>query len=58
MLGSGQDAVNARALLRELGARASERAGHNGYTYGLLAGHEEVRFDHAAAELPALWRAA
>jgi len=58
MLGSGQDAVNARALLRELAARASERAGHNGYTYGLLAGHEEIRFDHAAAELPALWRAA
>jgi CHAD domain-containing protein len=58
MLGSGQDAVTARSLLHELGARTGGRAGHNGYTYGLLAGLEEKRFDHAAAELPDLWRAA
>jgi CHAD domain-containing protein len=58
MLGSGQDAVVARVLLRELGARAEGRHGHNGYTYGLLAGLEARRFDHAASELPMLWKAA
>jgi CHAD domain-containing protein len=58
MLGTGQDAVVARDLLRELGARASMRPGHNGYTYGLLAGLEEVRFDRAAHRLPVLWKAA
>ena len=58
MLGSGQDAVTARALLRDLGARAGGRPGHNGYTYGLLAGLEERRFRHAASELPELWKAA
>ncbi len=57
-LGEGQDAVVARALLRELGAKAEARPGHNGYTYGLLAGLEQRRFNHAAAELPELWRAA
>jgi CHAD domain-containing protein len=58
MLGSGQDAVVARVLLRELGAGAHLRHGHNGYTYGLLAGLEGRRFEHAAAELPVLWKAA
>ncbi len=58
MLGSGQDAVTARALLRELGARVAVRPGHNGYTFGLLAGLEERRFRHAASELPGLWKAA
>lgn len=58
MLGSGQDAVTARVLLRELGARPGGRPGHNGYTYGLLVGLEETRFRHAASELPELWKAA
>jgi CHAD domain-containing protein len=58
LLGSGQDAVVARDLLRQLGARAGARPGHNGYTYGLLAGLEERRFDQAAHKLPVLWRAA
>ena len=57
-LGTGQDAVVARALLRDLGAREGVLPGHNGYTYGLLAGLEECRFDHAASELPRLWKAA
>jgi CHAD domain-containing protein len=57
-LGTGQDAVVARALLRDLGARAGVLPGHNGYTYGLLAGLEECRFDHAASELPRLWKSA
>src|ERR1019366_6655125 len=58
LLGSGQDAVVARDLLRQLGARAGTRPGHSGYTYGLLAGLEERRFDQAANKLAALWRAA
>jgi CHAD domain-containing protein len=57
-LGSGQDAVMARAILRDLGARAGVRRGHNGYTYGLLAGIEAQRFDQAAGELPLLWKRA
>ena len=58
LLGSGQDAVVARDLLRQLGARAATQPGHSGYTYGLLAGLEERRFDQAAHKLPALWKAA
>jgi CHAD domain-containing protein len=58
LLGSGQDAVVARDLLRQLGARAGALQGHNGFTYGLLAGLEERRFDQAAHELPVLWKAA
>jgi CHAD domain-containing protein len=57
-LGAGQDAVVAKALLRELGARAGERPGRNGYTYGLLAGLEERQFNTAASELPELWKSA
>ena len=57
LLGSGQDAVVARDLLRQLG-EAGTRPGHSGYTYGLLAGLEERRFDQAAHKLPALWKAA
>ena len=58
MLGSGQDAVTARAMLRGSERAAGVRPGHNGYTYGLLAGLEERRFRHAASELPELWKAA
>jgi CHAD domain-containing protein len=57
-LGAGQDAVVAKALLRELGVRAGGRPGHNGYTYGLLAGLEERQFNTAASELPELWKSA
>lgn len=57
-LGTGQDAVVARELLRELGSSKGVLPGHNGYTYGLLAGIEESRFDRAASELPRLWEKA
>lgn len=58
LLGAGQDAVVARALLRYLGGQQGGHPGHNGYTYGLLAGLEERRFKQAASELPELWKAA
>jgi CHAD domain-containing protein len=58
LLGAGQDAVVARAVLRELGAGMGAHPGHNGYTYGLLAGLEERRFNDAASELPELWESA
>ncbi|MGO9582442.1 MAG: CHAD domain-containing protein [Acidimicrobiales bacterium] len=58
LLGASQDAVVARAVLRELGAGRGAHPGHNGYTYGLLAGLEERRFADAASELPDLWESA
>jgi len=58
LLGAGQDAVVAGAVLRELGAGMGAHPGHNGYTYGLLAGLEERRFNDAASELPELWESA
>lgn len=43
MLGRYTDADVTAAFLRRLGAEAGSRAGHNGYTYGLLAAREQHR---------------
>ena len=36
MLGEHQDSTVSAAFLRDLGARMGIRAGHNGFTYGVL----------------------
>ncbi len=57
LLGEHQDAVTARALLRDLGA-AAYAAAENGFTFGVLGGLEDVAAAEARAGYPkALWRA-
>jgi CHAD domain-containing protein len=55
LLGTHQDAVVARPVLREL-AVAAHLDGGNGFTYGLLHGAETRRTQDAERELPTAWR--
>ena len=43
VLGDHQDSIVAAEFLREEGVRIGLRSGHNGFTYGLLYGHERAR---------------
>lgn len=52
-LGEHQDTVVARAMLRELGARAD-----NGFAFGVLYGGDAARAERIEEELPGLWKAA
>jgi CHAD domain-containing protein len=52
-LGEHQDTVVARAVLRELGARAD-----NGFAFGVLYGRDAARAERIEEELPGLWKAA
>jgi CHAD domain-containing protein len=40
LLGNHQDSIVSAAFLRELGARIGIRSGQNGFSYGVLYGHE------------------
>ncbi len=53
-LGEHQDAVVARAALRDLGVRA-HLAGDNGFTYGLLHARQDARAAAAEAEFARRW---
>jgi CHAD domain-containing protein len=55
LLGDHQDAVVARPVLRELGARAHLDGG-NGFTFGLLHGSEAARAERAEHDLPGRWK--
>jgi CHAD domain-containing protein len=55
LLGEHQDAVVARPMLRELGARV-HTAGENGFTFGVLLEREHERAREAERELPAMWK--
>ncbi len=50
-LGEYQDASVSREFLRRVGAEAGSTIGHNGFTYGLLAAHEQVRMEKVIQEL-------
>jgi CHAD domain-containing protein len=50
LLGEHQDSTVARELLRRIGA-----GNRNGFTFGLLYGHEEARARAARTELPTVW---
>ncbi|MEF9882907.1 CYTH and CHAD domain-containing protein [Streptomyces sp. P9-A4] len=54
LLGEHQDAVVARAALRELGVQA-DGAGETAFTWGLLYGREEAAAEAAERELPEVW---
>ncbi|MEU5215986.1 CYTH and CHAD domain-containing protein [Streptomyces sp. NPDC020807] len=54
LLGEHQDAVVARAALRELAIEA-HGAGESAFTWGLLYGREEAAAADAARELPRVW---
>ncbi|MGW5237820.1 CHAD domain-containing protein [Monashia sp. NPDC004114] len=54
-LGEHQDAVVARAALRELGVQA-HLSDENGFTYGRLHALEQQRADRAEAEFEKAWR--
>jgi CHAD domain-containing protein len=56
LLGTHQDAVVARPVLRELAVAAHLERG-NGFTYGLLHGAETRRTQDAERELPTAWAA-
>lgn len=43
VLGEHQDSIVAAEFLRAEGIRVGNRSGHNGFTYGLLFGHERAR---------------
>lgn len=43
VLGDHQDSIVAAEFLRVEGVRVGLRSGHNGFTYGLLYGHERAR---------------
>ncbi|GAA3699016.1 hypothetical protein GCM10022204_14370 [Microlunatus aurantiacus] len=43
VLGDHQDSIVAAEFLRSEGVRVGNRSGHNGFTYGLLYGHERAR---------------
>jgi CHAD domain-containing protein len=55
LLGDRQDAVVARELLRQLGRRLGSTPGHNGYTYGVLAGGEAARIAQADEDFGPAW---
>ncbi|MGW8766888.1 CYTH and CHAD domain-containing protein [Streptomyces sp. NPDC055815] len=54
LLGEHQDAVVARATLRELAVQA-HAAGESAFTWGLLHGREEAAAAEQERELPAAW---
>ncbi|MFB7515075.1 CHAD domain-containing protein [Streptomyces sp. NPDC056144] len=54
LLGEHQDAVVARAALRELAVQA-HGAGESAFTWGLLYGREEAAAAEAARALPGVW---
>ncbi|MFI9003876.1 CHAD domain-containing protein [Streptomyces sp. NPDC053541] len=54
LLGEHQDAVVARAALREIAIQA-HGAGESAFTWGLLHGREEAAAAAAERELPAVW---
>ncbi|MFJ5829859.1 CHAD domain-containing protein [Streptomyces sp. NPDC093089] len=54
LLGEHQDAVVARAALREFGIMA-HGVGESAFTWGLLYGREEAAADAAERELPRVW---
>ncbi|WP_091451032.1 CYTH and CHAD domain-containing protein [Actinokineospora iranica] len=54
-LGTHQDAVVARAALRDLGVRA-HLAGDNGFTYGLMRARQDVRALRAEQEFTRRWK--
>ncbi|MGW3388468.1 CYTH and CHAD domain-containing protein [Streptomyces cinereoruber] len=54
LLGEHQDAVVARATLRDLAVQA-HAAGETAFTWGLLYGREEAAADAAERELPEVW---
>jgi CHAD domain-containing protein len=53
LLGEHQDSTVARGLLRRLGA-----GNRNGFTFGILYGHEEARARAVRTELPGTWERA
>ncbi|ODU03627.1 MAG: hypothetical protein ABS81_13445 [Pseudonocardia sp. SCN 72-86] len=53
-LGEHQDSVVSREALRELGAQA-HAAGDNGFTFGVLHGHDRAMAALVEARLPGLW---
>ena len=53
LLGEHQDSTVARVLLRRLGA-----GNRNGFTFGILYGHEEARARAVRTELPETWERA
>jgi inorganic triphosphatase YgiF len=55
VLGTHQDAVVARPVIRELAGRAHLEGG-NGFTHGLLYGQEITRAERARAELSRVWK--
>lgn len=55
VLGTHQDGVVARPLLRELGMRA-HLAGENGFTFGLLYERERARGEEVERVYPRYWR--
>ena len=55
-LGAHHDAVVARAVLREEGARAGVRPGENGFTFGLLHALEDGRAAAAERRFVTRWR--
>ena len=55
-LGQHQDAVVARARLREYGVQA-HLSGENGFTFGRLHGLEQARADQSEREFESAWRA-
>ncbi len=57
LLGDFQDAVVARAVLRDLGMRA-HIDGENAFTHGVLLGREIERADALRARLPQVWHRA
>jgi hypothetical protein len=57
VLGEHQDAVTSQAVLRDLGAVAYT-AGENGFTFGLLLGHEIAAAREAEARYPLALRRA
>jgi CHAD domain-containing protein len=57
VLGEHQDAVTSQAVLRDLGAVAYT-SGENGFTFGLLLGHESAAARAAEARYPAALRRA
>jgi CHAD domain-containing protein len=57
VLGEHQDAVTSQAVLRDLGV-AAYTAGENGFTFGLLLGHEVAAAREAEARYPRALRRA
>jgi CHAD domain-containing protein len=57
VLGEHQDAVTSQAVLRDLGV-AAYAAGENGFTFGLLLGHEVAAASEAEARYPRALRRA